>query len=441
MKIISTLSMFLFLLLFLGVFSQNVSAIETVSSANVRFTLIRVIPDPVEPGKTFDILMQFDNLYQDDLKNVKVTFVDQYPFYIDASDIRTRDFASIDKQSSVSFRFKIKVDESAVQGNNTLKFLYQSNKDAGGLYSQDIRVNIQSVSSALGIASVKVTPQEIAPGEIGQVTVTLRNDAFSLIKDLSVKLDISGVSTPFAPTQSTTEKRIRQILRGESVDVDFDIIALPDAEAGVYKVPVSLSYSDELGKTYNKSDLVGIIVGGAPDLSVQVDSSSVYTSKEQGVVTLKFVNRGFVNVKFLDIKVIQTEDFKLISNPEVYVGKVESDDFETIDIELIPRRYKDGKLIIPMVLDYRDANNKPYHKELDVSVNILSKKEAGVGNSGFGLIGFLITLVIIVFLIIEFRAFRKKSPHWSVFYFPLYLVKIIFGPIVRVFRRNPHHKK
>lgn len=438
MKLNKILFAVLFLALFINMFSQGAGAIETVSGANVRFTLVRVIPDPVGPGQTFDILMQLDNLYQDELKNVKITFIDQYPFSLDQGDIRIREFASIEKQGSVSFRFKIKVDESALQGNNTLRFLYQSNKDAGGLYSQDIRVNIQSVSSALGIASVLITPQEIAPGGAGVVKVTLRNDAFSLIKDLSVKLDISSVNTPFAPTQSTTEKRIRQILRGESVDVAFDIIALPNAEAGVYKVPFLLSYSDELGKTYNKSDLVGVIVGGEPEFSIQVDDSTVYTSKQQGVVSLKFVNKGFVNIKFLDIKIRQTEDFKLISNPEIYIGKVESDDFETVDVELIPKRYRDGKLIIPIVLDYKDANNKPYHKELELSVNILSKKEAGVGN-GLGFIGFAIILVIIVFLVIEFRAFRKKSPNWSVFYFPLYLVKVIFGPALRLVRRR--HRK
>lgn len=428
----------LFFVLAISTFSVGSYAIETVSAANVRFTLVRLIPDPIEPGKTFDVLMQFDNLYQDDLRNVKITFLDQYPFSIDQSDVRTRDFGLIDKQSSVSFRFKIKVDETALQGNNTLKFLYQSNKDTGGLYSQDIRINIQSVSSALGIASVSVTPDQISPGDGGAVKVTLRNDAFSLIKDLSVKLDLSGANTPFAPSQSTTEKRIRQILRGESVDVTFDIIVLPDAEAGVYKVPVTLSYSDELGKTYNKSDLVGLIVGGAPDLSVQVDKSTVYTSKEQGVVTLKLVNKGAINVKFLDVKIGQSNDFKLLSNPETYIGKVDSDDFETLEVKLLPKKYQNGNLIIPLILDYKDANNKPYHQEINVPVHVLSKKEAGI-SGGFGFVGFLIVLVVIVFLVIEFRAFRKKSPHWSVFYFPLYLVKVIFGPIVRLFRRK--HKK
>ncbi len=428
----------LFFVLALSIFSGVSYGIETVSAANVRFTLVRVIPDPVEPGKTFDILMQLDNLYQDQISNVKVAFADKYPFYIDQSDTRIREFASIEKGGSVSFRFKLRVDDSAVQENNSIRFLYQSNKDTGGLYSQDVRVNIQSVSSAVGIASVTVTPQEITPGGYGSVKVAIRNDALSLIKDLSLKLDLSSSAIPFAPSQSTTEKRIRQLLRGESADVVFDVVALPDAEAGVYKVPIILTYSDELGKGYNKTDIIGVVVGGVPELSVQVDKSTIYISKEQGKVILRLVNKGFVNVKFLDVKISQSNDFKLLSNPETYVGKIESDDFETLEIEIAPKKYQNGNLIIPLILDYKDANNKPYHQEINVSVVVLSKKEAGV-NGGFGFVGFLIGLVVVVFLVIEFRAFRKKSPHWSVFYFPLYLVKVIFGPILRLFRRK--HKK
>ena len=428
---------FVFVLFFTAA-SKISFGLETVSASNVRFTLVRVIPDPVEPGKTFDILMQLDNLYQDQISNVKITFNDQFPFYLDQSDTRIREFGSIEKGSSVSFRFKVKVDETAVQGTNKVKFLYTSNKDVAGLYSQEITVNIQSVSSALGISSVNITPEQITPGGSGVVKVTLRNDAPSLIKDLSLKLDISSAIIPFAPSQSTTEKRLRQLLRGESVDVSFDVIALPDAESGIYKVPLILSYSDELGKNYNKTDIIGIIIGGVPDLSVQLDKSNLYTSKEQGKITFRIVNKGFVNVKFLDVKVVQTQDFKLLSNPETYIGKIDSDDFETLDIEVVPKHYQDGNLIVPLILDYKDANNKEYHQEISVPVKILSKQEAGIGG-GFNFIGFLITIVIIIFLVIEFRAFRKKSSHWPVFYFPLYLVKVIFGPIVRFFRRK--HKK
>jgi len=220
--------------------------------------------------------------------------------------------------------------------------------------------------------------------------------------------------------------------------VSFDVIALPDAESGIYKVPLILSYSDELGKSYNKTDIVGIIIGGVPDLSVQLDKSNLYTSKEQGKITFRIVNKGFVNVKFLDVKVVQTQDFKLLSNPEVYIGKIDSDDFESLDLEVTPKHYQDGNLIVSLLLDYKDANNKAYHQEISVPVKILSKKEAGI-SGGFNFIGFLITLVIVIFLIIEFRSFRKKSAHWPVFYFPLYLVKVIFGPIIKLFAKK--HKK
>jgi len=47
----------------------------------------------------------------------------------------------------------------------------------------------------------------------------------------------------------------------ETAKIKFNLIADPDAEANIYKVPLKIEYSDELGANYSKNLIVGLIIG------------------------------------------------------------------------------------------------------------------------------------------------------------------------------------
>ena len=53
-----------------------------------------------------------------------------------------------------------------------------------------------------------------------------------------------------------------------------------------------------------------------------------------GEVTLNIVNRGLLGVKYLVVTLQDTEDYKILTPAEIYIGSLSSDDFDTIKYQI-----------------------------------------------------------------------------------------------------------
>jgi len=74
----------------------------------------------------------------------------------------------------------------------------------------------------------------------------------------------------------------------------------------------------------------------------------------------------------VSVKIIST-DFILLSEEQIYIGTVDSDDFETADFNVLfdrnPARFK-------AIVEYKDFDNKDAAETVDLPLNIYSKEEA-----------------------------------------------------------------
>jgi LPXTG-motif cell wall-anchored protein len=107
-----------------------------------------------------------------------------------------------------------------------------------------------------------------------------------------------------------------------------------------------------------------------------------------------------------------TAEFEVLSAQEIYVGNVDSDDYETAEfnIYLTNDGFKEEKVIsLPLKVEYRDANNNLYTDEYDFKLKILNPKKLGIkkrsGTTTF--VMFLVILGLVAFL--YFRRRRKKK--------------------------------
>ena len=227
-------------------------------------------------------------------------------------------------------------------------------------------------------------------------------------KDIKVSLNLDKSETaPFAPVGSTNEMVFSEIGPQSSLPVEFELLVDSDAASKAYKVPLSLAYSDTLNRNYSKTNVVAIIVGDKPDLGVTLERTEIYTSKSSGSVVLRLVNKGNPDIKFLNVKVLQNENIKVIGADEVYVGKLDSDDFSTAEFKLFFNGKESAK--IPVEIAYKDANNNDYKELREVELKLYSISEArdfGVkkGNS-FGWI--VVAVAAVAGLYYYFRK-RKK---------------------------------
>jgi len=401
-----------------------------LSGSSIRVSMISQDPDPVKPGEYVELRWMVINMGSTPLQDVKFKLVSDYPFELLGADNGIKELGTIQGhqkgEEGVILYYKVRINPEASEGVNKLKLMYSfDGMDFATL--DDFEIRVQSVDAAVVIDNVSLEPERLIPGNTGKLTLKLKNLADSEMEDINVKLDLT-LSTmtpstgteasllyealPFAPVTSSTEKRVQRIRPGENVQVSYDLTVYPDAENRVYKVPIIMTYSDELGTKHTKNDIIGITVGSTPDLYVVIDKSDLVAGKNNGDVSLKFVNRGVTNIKFLDVILQDTEQYDVVSANEEYIGNIDSDDFESIDFSVFLKN--NGKeanhlLKFPVKISYKDANNIDYSKEIMLEHKIYTAQELGQAKNTSGMLILLAVVIMIIGWFVYRRIVKRRK--------------------------------
>jgi len=189
----------------------------------IDITLISQSPDPVEPGDTVDVKVKVQNLGGSAVNNFKFEIMPEYPFSLYNPDDRLKELSSLTAGDDygIVYKYEIKVDEDAVEGTNKLKFRHKYG--SGSWVTLELNIDIQSPDAIILIKDVRTEPEVVSHGEKAVLNFKLKNLADSLLKDVSLDLDLSSSSLPISPLHSGTEKKIKSIKAGEEKDISFEI--------------------------------------------------------------------------------------------------------------------------------------------------------------------------------------------------------------------------
>jgi hypothetical protein len=386
---------------FIFVLACAATAFAAIPDANkIKVTLISQEPDPANPGDVIDLRFKIENLGSEETGDLLFEILPEYPFSLYRGAAQTS-IGSLQgyqtNEKSVIVLYKIKVDENAAEGTETMDIRYKEDK-IGTSWTEivDFPIRIRTRDIVISVVSIVSSVDPIPPGKQTSVTFTLKNNADSLVRDLKIKLDMSDSTVPFAPTGSTTEKETYHLDSRQLTDFIFTLIAEPDAEGGVYKIPIEISYSDETGASYSKKDVVSLKIAAIPDVLAFIDSTEIYSKKKSGEASIKLVNRGLTELKLLTAKLESNDDFEVLSQQEVYVGNIDSDDYETVDFMLDVKSRKD-RVILPLELIYKDSTNEEFKETKNITLRMLSASDAQkaglVQKSSSGLIIFILIAI------------------------------------------------
>lgn len=384
-----------------------ISLIFAISIANayasgLTVEISKYEPYPAEPGKYVDVWIKVQNIGSDDAENVYVKIQPNFPFSIDEQS--EKNLGTIIGGEEVLTRFKIRVDENAVQGDNYLDVSYKYN--GYDWITKRIPIYIQTHDSILSIEKVYTKPGILEPGKIAKLYLVLKNLADSFLSDIKIKLDIANSSLPFAPINSTSEKRIYLLESKENATLVFDIVTNPSAESGIYKIPISIEYSDSVGEKYVRQDIVSLTVGGKPSIDVLLDETSILKPGESGDIEVSIINSGLIDVKFLKIKLLDGE-YKKLSADTIYIGDLDSDDTDTVKFKIYANPTKEKKTTLRFLIHYYDKNNNEYTEYRNLTLNLYSSYEISKYNLREKP-NYVIALLIIIALAIGYFFYKRK---------------------------------
>jgi hypothetical protein len=396
-----------------------------VDEGIIDVSFVSQVPDPVQPGEYFDARFKVSNLGTDPVNGLEIQFIDSYPFSLDPGDSAVQQIQSISAlqkgDSGYIIKYKVRVDSNAVEGTNSVKLRYRV---ANGSWTNvEYPIDIQTADANLAILSVQTVPAKLSPGEQFDMQIRMKNLADSFVKDVSLKLDLtlSSLSSatnppsldalPFAPVNSASEKRVKVLNAGEEMVLTYSMVAYPSAESKVYKVPISLTFSDSVGTLHTKQDLVGIVVESPPQVSVVLDDSTITSTASQGDVTIKFVNKGLTGIKFLDVRLLENDYILPLSAEDVYIGNIDSDDYQTADFKVFVRKTDATNAKIPIHYEYVDSSNVKHQNDTTLDLRLAVKEESvqyQPKKSNTTTI-IIIAAVVVLVGVIAYRVLRRRK--------------------------------
>src|SRR3989344_4870082 len=271
------------------------------SSTQVKSTLVSQTPDPIEPGQIATVKFKIENTGKESTQEAIVVLDLKYPLSVYGNDTQ-KNIGKLRASSSGSdaeiVEFKIKVDERAVEGDAPIDLNIKMGDAAVSYTNKEFLLNIQTQNAILDISSITFEPENVRPGEPAEISMRLKNSADTALKNIKLKLSLSDVSLPFAPYQSSSERLVSILPKNYQHTISFKIITDPKTTAGLYKVPLNISYFDERGQSYSSSEIIAVSVGDAPAVRPLIKKSTVLQADQAGKLTLEVANPGTMDVKY-----------------------------------------------------------------------------------------------------------------------------------------------
>lgn len=255
-----------------------------------------------------------------------------------------------------------------------------------------------NLASAMTLKSVSI--DTVSPGEEAQLFIEIENTLEDDAEDISLKLNLENL--PFTVVGSS-ESSIDELLSDDEENFAFTIKASNNVKPGDYNIPYTLSYKIN-SEQKQRSGLLGLTIKANPELSFTLSQEKPILG-QQDKITLKIVNKGFGEARFLTLRIFP-DGYTLLSDSEVYIGTIDSDDFETASFDII---YKKSPLFTAAI-EYRDFDNNKITQTVNLPLTVYTQEEAlQLGlikkNNVPLYIGVAIILIVAFFV---YRSIRKR---------------------------------
>jgi len=223
---------------------------------------------------------------------------------------------------------------------------------------------------------------------MANLTLWLKNTGKGSVKDIDVTLNFedSKIST----IGSGTTKRVSRLGPGQTSAVNYQVIVDGSAEITVVDIPINLQFRDALNTEFNTMTNLGMIIKTTPELGIRLDDTTITKRNTVGDVSIQVVNSGIVDVGYVNLYLDVSTDYEILSYAsDVYIGNLDSDDFEIADFRIKPLV---ANPLLQFRLSYKDPYNTDYDQLHTLPLRIISAKDLGQQQSS----AWTIVLVLLV---------------------------------------------
>jgi hypothetical protein len=285
----------------------------------------------------------------------------------------------------------------------TLVFSFYFISAATGDLSLENQLRLE-FNHVIFISNIVTNPENIAPGQNFTLKFTITNEGSQFVRDVITKVSLPSEITTYNDVSTV---KTAQLDPSESLDVSFNLIVKPTTAEGVYNLPILVDYINHVGDERQENETLGIIVSSKPLPLVEIKSTDIYKGNELGKVTINVINNGVANIKFLTLELLPSKDYEIISSDLSYIGSLDSDDSSAVDFRI---KVKDdsSSVVLPLLLTYKDAINRDYAIQKNVTLQIQTAKDLGIQKSNAGVV-WLVIIILAIVAYVFYRRYKAKK--------------------------------
>jgi len=258
------------------------------------------------------------------------------------------------------------------------------------------------MASVSAVSVNSITVNTFKPGETGSIKIEVENVFDETVKNLVIDIDVAN--TPLNVVGSSSFG-VNELKEDDDEVFAFGVRVSPTAKPGEYQIPYTISYMIGNVQSFRKSSIgVKITADTIVDYSANADVPVV---GEKSKIDLNVLNKGLGDLRFVSVKIIP-RGFTLLSEQQIHIGTVDSDDFEIASFEVL---FTKQDASANALVEYRDSENKLIRENVDIPLTIYSREKAlelGIIKKSNALVYVLAAAGLIVLWIV-IRVIRKRG--------------------------------
>jgi hypothetical protein len=207
------------------------------------------------------------------------------------------------------------------------------------------------------VEELTTVPAIPAPGDSCKLTVKISNISTGAAEQVLIRLGGEDGPKPFATVGAGNAGHIARIPPHEKAKVEFSLVVEGDTAAGLYPVPVTLTFRNMLGEEFSDTQTVYLKVQVVPALQAGFigELPAPLVAGEEFELPVEVINIGRQPVNISTIELTSAE--LTLTNASIYAGPLDESTSTSLVANAVAE--KAGPAEVTLTVHYLDDFNQP----------------------------------------------------------------------------------
>ncbi len=378
-------------------------------STVLSISLANLDPNPAIAGDSIDVRIGIENIGGTTANNIMMEIVPGYPFDLVPGENAVKDVGiiegyEVDSTKNIKIvKYRLKINKDTSAGIYELKVKYY------GAGSSDVIMKSLyiDVKSRANVEIIHIDKASIVPGKQSSLKFTINNAGNAPLRDITFNWE--NKDNTILPVGSDNTRYIKYIDISESFDLEYQVIADTNANAGLYKLNLYLTFTDSInGTTKQLSTIAGVYVGGGTNFDI------VFSESTNGETSFSVANIGSNKAYSVSVIIPDQRSWIVSGSNSVIIGNLNSGDYTVASFKL-HSSVNSSSETVQMQIAYTDTmgERKVVDKEVKLGLQNIAAADGQTAVQGRkiqsqqGSPDYIVYIIGIAVLFIGFTTYQK----------------------------------